>query len=1270
MTRHPRELQLAFTGGEMSPEMYDRVDDVKRRGGAAILRNAVARVTGPVARRPGFEFVGKVRLPAISTPRLFAFVFNTEQSFAILAGRTTTNGGTADERNRGYFRFFNAGEPLLYPVPRDFVAASNTLTVGGNSTATGAGAPHMTDAGAAFPGGNGLAGMILRCNGSYGTILSNTGTTITLSGGWIGGTPAGVSAYEISGIAAATDEVVFGANHAFLLGDPVVLLCAPSSACTFTVSAAGGIFTPTLNGANAVSINQSSPVIFSHNAGSLPPELVALKVYYLRFGISGGIRISLTPEGPPIVISGVGANCTFAVMPGVFDPTSPGGFGLAQSSALLPGTVTYAIPTGVGTRLKLARSKADALAGIAMPFNIAGLGSMRVQFAYEPGQIAHNTAFGFNATVIKRPWGEPERLRLAISTENYLGRPMTNVDYWMPLEGTGGAVTFDTGLDLVQFVAHGYSNGDPVIFSGTTPPAGITFGLNYYVRNKTANDFQVSRTRIGPIIDIGAGAAAVSVNGNSYYDVPHFYGDEELFIFNTAQSQDVVKIASPFRPLAELRRKGNLNWELRDVAFASTIPAPTDLSCGAPKTGFGFEIDNVTTGTPAVVRTLVNHNFAVNEGVYVGGLFASRGLAEDFYRVTAVGANTVTLGLYDSATQAAASSTGAATGWIVSASRVEANLTYVVTSVDQFGAQSVASAPITVRNPLVVAEGAQNPLSWTAVPGAQRYRIYKKELGLFGLIGETTSTTFTDVGIEPDLSLTAPNVDELVRSSPVTFDLTNDVILWANNRLAVGAPVIFDTEVALPTGLEIGKPYFVLNVTPDGNAFQVTDTVGGTIAVPLSGSVTGTAFVKTGFFPAAVCYFEQRLAIGGPLLDPAGVWMSVSGTDAVMTYSVPTVPSDRVQFRCATSPNSEAIVIRHFVPTSQLLLMATSCELRVTPINSDAINAVDLVSVRPQSYVGIGYTAPSLVNGNAIFTAWRGQHVREMGYQMEVSSYSTGDISLRAAHLFDRFNIRQQTYAKAPTPFVWFVSRPNAGNPLAGKLLGLTYVPDEQIGAWHQHVTLGTFESVCAIPDGVEDRLYAVVTRDLGGGNTFMVERLGRQLAPVFANSFHVDSGLTYEGPATTTLSGLERYNGLTVQFLANGIPGTGTVAAGSLTVPAGTTVAHVGLQFVTDIRTLPIALQMPAASWGSQKNPNKVWLSLFESGSFKAGPAPEDVAALPSLAELRPSRKPQPGAAFTGKDEVALGGAWNLEGAIWIRQDLPLPLEVVAATLEIPLGG
>jgi len=121
--------------------------------------------------------------------------------------------------------------------------------------------------------------------------------------------------------------------------------------------------------------------------------------------------------------------------------------------------------------------------------------------------------------------------------------------------------------------------------------------------------------------------------------------------------------------------------------------------------------------------------------------------------------------------------------------------------------------------------------------------------------------------------------------------------------------------------------------------------------------------------------------------------------------------------------------------------------------------------------------------------------------------------------LFDDLDIVDIAYAKSPIPVLWMTST-------SGKLYGLTYIPEQQIGAWHWHDTDGAFESCCVVAEGTEDVLYAIVNRTIQGQTKRYVECKQSRLITNPANAFFVDSGLTYSGAPATTISGLGHLEG------------------------------------------------------------------------------------------------------------------------------------------------
>ena len=604
---------------------------------------------------------------------------------------------------------------------------------------------------------------------------------------------------------------------------------------------------------------------------------------------------------------------------------------------------------------------------------------------------------------------------------------------------------------------------------------------------------------------------------------------------------------------------------------------------------------------------------------------------------------------------------------------------YVVTAVAQDGIrESEESSSATVSNNIFVT-GAKNTVTWNQVSGALRYRVYKEQAGLFGFIGER---------------------DHDSSSNPSTYNIVDN------------------------------------NIAPD---FSVTPPR------------YETTFSGTNNFPSAVSYFEQRRVFAGTNNEPQTIFMTRSGTESDMSFKLPIRDDDRIKFKVAAR---EANRIKHIVPLTQLLFMTEAAEWRVTSVNSDAITPTS-IAVKPQSYVGANDSQPVVVNNSMVYIASRGGHARELGYNWQSNGFITGDLSIRAAHLFDGLDITDMTLAKAPVPIVWMIST-------NGKLLGLTYVPEQKVGAWHQHDTDGLFESVAAVAESSVDAVYCVVKRTINGATKRYIERLGTREYATQRDSFFVDSGKSYIGTNTNTgktvtitsggaytkgsivtlefpntfsvfksnstpnnttdindaivliegtetyrcdivsisddhtatvrldrdlpsslqntavstyeiaektLLGLDHLIGKTVNILSDGAahPTRVVDSNGKIVLNRAASVVHVGLPYISDLKTLPLALQMEAGGQGRVKNINHAYLRIFESSGIFAGPTEN------KLVEAKQRTTEPYGSPPNLKTEdikLMLTPTWQDTGQIFIRQTDPLPLTVVGITLELSIGG
>jgi hypothetical protein len=414
-----------------------------------------------------------------------------------------------------------------------------------------------------------------------------------------------------------------------------------------------------------------------------------------------------------------------------------------------------------------------------------------------------------------------------------------------------------------------------------------------------------------------------------------------------------------------------------------------------------------------------------------------------------------------------------------------------------------------------------------------------------------------------------------------------------------------------------------------------------------------------GDYPTATTYHEQRRWFAGSVNKPQVVWATRTGTESNLTSSLPARDADGLELRIASMQNNQ---IRHLVPLADLIALTAGGEFRLFADGAPAITPTS-VSIKPQGYSGASNVQPVVSSGSMLYVQAQGSRIRELAYNWESNAYRTVDVSLMAPHRFNGYTIKQLAYGRAPEPTLWAVRND-------GVLLGMTYIPDQQVYGWHAHDTVGEFESACVVAEGNEDVLYVVAKRTIDGRDVRYIERLRSRIFTELEDAFFVDSGLTYDGAPTTTITGLYHLEGETVDILADGaVEPSQEVVGGAITLFTAASVVHIGLNIVADMRTLPLAIEgMQAAGQGTTKNVNKVHIRVAQSSAVKAGPAFDRLREYPSRAVSDPYGSPP--ALRDGELSLSIDPSWGTDGAVCVRQDLPLPLTVLSMTLEVSTGG
>lgn len=795
---------------------------------------------------------------------------------------------------------------------------------------------------------------------------------------------------------------------------------------------------------------------------------------------------------------------------------------------------------------------------------------------------------------------------------------------------------------VVTLNAHGFTTG-----------RWVYIGTRYYrITATTTNTFTVQNLDGTTAAPSGATAAQV-------YEVATPYPATDVMDLHYVQSADVLTLVHPSHAPRELRRLGAANWTLTAISFIPQINPPISVNATAT-VGTGttlytyavtavaddgleesiqsdasvtlrLQITAITNQSTGIFTSNAAHGFGTNDRVYIQNINGMPELADGYYLINSAPSGTTfslkTLG-----------------GTVINTS------TYGKYAGG--GAIVEAITAITQANPAVITVSAPHGYSVddvVFVTGIGGMTQLIEDFYFVNTVPTTESLTLRTLG------------GTIVDSSAYSAFTSGGVIFRAGvkNNLATSGNknTISWSAVSGAVRYNVYKErnglYGYIGQT-SGLSFVDDNIIADVTRTPPEPS---NPFNGADNYPAAVSYFEQRRCFAGSNNLPQNLWLTRSATESNMNYSIPTQDDDAITLKIAAR---EVNRIRHIVPLADLILLTTSGEWRVWAQNSDAITPTT-VSVRPQSYNGSNNVQPVVTGNSTIYVRNQSSRLHELSYNWESNAYRSEDISIMAPHLFDEYSVTDMTVTKTPVPIVWCVRSD-------GTLLGMTYMPSQKVWAWHRHDTDGFFESVAAVSEDNVDVLYAVVRRTVNSRTVRYVERLEIGSAANLEDAFHVDSGLTYSGAATTTITGLWHLEGKTVSVLSDGaVHPQRTVTNGQITLTEAATKVHVGLPITADVQTLPVSLEAEAFAQGRNKNINTVHLRVLRSSGIKVGPAFDKLREYKQRITEAYGEPPE---MITDEIELSITPTWSDSGQICVRQSDPLPLSILSLVIEVVLGG
>lgn len=405
-------------------------------------------------------------------------------------------------------------------------------------------------------------------------------------------------------------------------------------------------------------------------------------------------------------------------------------------------------------------------------------------------------------------------------------------------------------------------------------------------------------------------------------------------------------------------------------------------------------------------------------------------------------------------------------------------------------------------------------------------------------------------------------------------------------------------------------------------------------------------------YPSATGFYEDRLVFAGSKGFPQTFWTSKTGDYYNFGTSIPSADDDGIT---ATLNGGQMNGIKAIIAFGEMLLLTAGGEFKVSG-GGKAITGSNVLS-QPQEYRGVSDVNPVTIGSRIIYVQHQGNIIRDLAYSYDVDKYTGDDLNLLASHLFEGHKIISMTYQQIPNSIVWCVRDD-------GLLLGLTYIKEQDIYAWHQHTTAGgKFVSVCNIGGSTEDKLYAVIER---GGQYYVEIMESRDKSTNVEDQFFVDSGITYEGEPTDEISGLEHLEGYTVAILADGnVLPKRTVENGKVLLGNKYKKVHVGLPIDAEIKTLPIDFTAQDGTYLSRKKRiAAVTLLLKDSRGGLFGMKENELNEFKWRSN---EAYGEPISLQTGKFKVTIKSAtYDETQQIIIKQPDPLPMTVLSLIPEI----
>lgn len=288
------------------------------------------------------------------------------------------------------------------------------------------------------------------------------------------------------------------------------------------------------------------------------------------------------------------------------------------------------------------------------------------------------------------------------------------------------------------------------------------------------------------------------------------------------------------------------------------------------------------------------------------------------------------------------------------------------------------------------------------------------------------------------------------------------------------------------------------------------------------------------------------------------------------------------------------------------------------------------------------------VDSGTLFIQRAGKSLNELAFTDSELAYNTNNVSMLSGHLFKSpidMAIRRATSTDES-------DRLMIVNSTGGSMLVFSLLRSQEVTAPAEFITDGEFKAV-----GVDiDTIYTVVKRTVNSSAQYFVEH--------FDSALTLDSAISANAVAGNAT--VAHLNTKTVKVILDGIVQPDeTVSSNVVTFDRNSaTTWQVGLNYEVEIKTMPVEPQIQSGSLrGFKKRILEVNAEVFETQALTIN------GELVSFRQFGQNNLDTAVKPFTGIKTIGPLLGFNKEGAITLKQTVPLAMTVLALDFKISVG-